>query len=137
VPMVECFAASRPQEGRSTNEDAFLLALRADPPWVAVCDGAGQAQQAARRVLRLFERLIAEAESQAVTAFPTWARWVRTLDSALREGAESTLVAVATLEDRIAGTCVGDSRAYLWSRDGELRILTDGASRFRLGSRRR
>jgi serine/threonine protein phosphatase PrpC len=134
MPVVECFAASRPQDGRSANEDAFLLAPQAGPPWVAICDGAGHAQQAARRALRLFERLIAEADSQAVALFPTWARWAKTLDSALLGGTQSTFLAVAVLDGRVAGVCVGDSRAYLWTRDGELRILTEGASKFRLGS---
>ncbi len=134
MAAVACFAASRPQEGRSTNEDAFLLAPRADPPWVAICDGAGHAQQAARRVLRLFERLVAEADAQAVAIFPTWARWAKTLDSALLGGTQSTFLAIAILDRRVVGVCVGDSRAYLWTRNGALRILTDGASKLRLGS---
>lgn len=131
---VDCFTASRPQEGRSANEDAFLLAPQADPPWAAVCDGAGHAQQAARRVLRLFERLVAAADDQAMAAFPTWARWARALDSALLGGRQSTFLTAAVLDNQVAGVCVGDSRAYLWTREGELRILTDGASKFRLGS---
>jgi serine/threonine protein phosphatase PrpC len=32
------------------------------------------------------------------------------------------------------GAAVGDSRAYLWTRDGDLRILTEDASKRRLGS---
>jgi len=134
MAAVDCFAASRPQEGRSTNEDAFLLAPQADPPWVAVCDGAGHAQQAARRVLRLFERFAAEADPQAMAVFPPGARWTRTLDSALLGGTQSTFLAVAVLDGRVVGVCAGDSRAYLWTRDGDLRILTEGASKFRLGS---
>jgi hypothetical protein len=43
-------------------------------------------------------------------------------------------VGVAVVEGVAVGTCAGDSRAYLLTRDGELRILTDGASKFRLGS---
>jgi hypothetical protein len=82
------------------------------------------------------ERLIKEADEGSVGLFPTWVRWARTLDSALLGGAQSTLVAVAILAGRIAGTCVGDSRAYLWNRNGKLRILSEGAAKFRLGSRR-
>jgi len=90
----------------------------------------------ARRALGLLERPFKEADAESVALFPAWVRWARTLDSALLGGAESTLVAVAVLEDRIAGTCVGDSRAYLWGRDGTLRILSDGAAERRLGSGR-
>lgn len=132
---VECYAATRCQEGRSINQDAFLI-TRGAVPLIAVCDGAGQAQQVARRALNLLERLFKEADAESVAVFPTWVRWARTLDSAVRGGAESTLVAVAILEGRIVGTCVGDSRAYLWSRDGTLRILSDGAAKHRLGSGR-
>jgi serine/threonine protein phosphatase PrpC len=32
------------------------------------------------------------------------------------------------------GACVGDSRAYLINREGQCRIVTDGASKQRLGS---
>lgn len=134
MPVVECFIASRPQEGRSANEDAFLVAPQGDPPWLAVCDGAGHALQAGRRVLRFFERLIAEADTEAVALFPTWARWAKTLDSALLGGTQSTFLAVSVLDGRIVGVCVGDTRAYLWTRDGELRILTEGAAKYRLGS---
>jgi len=42
---------------RSTSEDAFVIGR--DPvPYAAVCDGAGNAQQAAHQVVRFFERLI-------------------------------------------------------------------------------
>ncbi len=105
-------------------------------PLIALYDGAGQAHQVARRALALLERLFKEADAESVALFPTWVRWARTIDSALLGGAESTLVAVAILEDRIAGTCVGDSLAYLWSRNGTLRILSDGAAKHRLGSGR-
>lgn len=132
---VECYAASRRQEGHSINQDAFLI-TRGTVPLIALCDGAGQAQQVARRALALLERLFKEADNESVAMFPSWVRWARTIDSALLGGAESTMVAVAVLEDRIAGTCVGDSRAYLWSRDGALRILSDGAAKHRLGSGR-
>ena len=42
MPVVECFAASRPQEGRSTNEDAFLLAQQAAPPWAGASSSRGK-----------------------------------------------------------------------------------------------
>jgi serine/threonine protein phosphatase PrpC len=43
---VECYAGTRPQDGRTTNEDAFLI-IRDGIPVAAVCDGAGAAAQAA------------------------------------------------------------------------------------------
>jgi len=49
--MIECYGGSRPQVERSMNEDAFVIGR--DPlPYAAVCDGAGNAQQAAHRVVR-------------------------------------------------------------------------------------
>ncbi len=37
-------------------------------------------------------------------------------------------------EKPLAGTCVGDSRAYLINREGQCRIVTDAAAKHRLGS---
>ena len=55
--MVECYGASRPQAGRSANGDAIVI--EHNPlPYAAVFDGAGDAEQAARRVLRSFKSLI-------------------------------------------------------------------------------
>lgn len=134
----DALAATLPQEGRSTNEDAFLV--RPGPPLVvALADGAGNAEQAARRVLRGLERMVAATTSDELRSFATWAGWFRGLDAALAGGAESTLVAVAVLEDRVLGACAGDSRAYLWDSEGELRILAETAgagSKARLGSGR-
>lgn len=135
---VECYAGTRPQEGRSANEDAFLIATD-ETPLVALADGAGNAEQAARKVLRQLRQLFAEADRQAIDRFPTWTRWVGLLDSALLGGAQSTLVAVAVRGRRVVGVAVGDSRAYLVDREGQVRILTgaDGAAgKFRLGSGR-
>jgi serine/threonine protein phosphatase PrpC len=59
---IECYGATRTQEGKSTNEDAFLIG-RGERPFAALCDGAGNAQQAAKKVLGLFEKLFKEASS--------------------------------------------------------------------------
>jgi serine/threonine protein phosphatase PrpC len=141
---LEAYAATRPQEGRSGNEDAFSIVR--DAPGgalvAAVADGAGAAGQAAGRVLRLFERLVADGGEEALERFPSWAGWVQVLDSSLLDGTQSTFVAVAALaapgrrEARLVGAWVGDSRAYVVGRDGEVELLTDGSSRFRLGSGR-
>ncbi len=42
------------------NEDAFLI-IREGIPVAAVCDGAGAAEQVAKRVVRLFELWVREA----------------------------------------------------------------------------
>ena len=46
----ECYGASRPQAGRGFNEDAFIIE-REPIPCAALCDGTGNAEQAAKRVL--------------------------------------------------------------------------------------
>ncbi|MFQ5847832.1 MAG: hypothetical protein ACE5IQ_09230 [Candidatus Methylomirabilales bacterium] len=56
---VECYAATRPQDGRTANENAFLI-IRDGIPVAAVCDGAGVAEQVAKRVVRLFELWVRE-----------------------------------------------------------------------------
>jgi len=129
----DAYAASRPQAGRAVNEDAFLI-LRGDPTVAALCDGAGHAERAARRALRLFERLVKDVPSSDLGLFTTWSSWVKLLDSALLGGAESTFLAAAILDGRLVGACVGDSRAYQLSREGELRLLSEGAAKARLGS---
>ena len=137
-PSLECYAATRPQEGRSTNEDAFLIANEGTP-LVALCDGAGNAEQAARKVLRLLRRHYSQADQGSIDRFSTWARWVGLLDSALLGGAQSTMVAVAARGRRVVGVAVGDTRAYLIDREGDVQILTgaDGAAgKARLGSGR-
>lgn len=133
APGAEAFAATLPQDGRTANEDAFLV--HGGPPFVvALADGAGQAEQAARRALRQFERLLGTAQDGEIATFPAWARWLRGLDAGMAGGAQSTLVALAMLGGRVLGAAVGDSRAYLWTRDGELALLTEGAAKQRLGS---
>lgn len=129
----ECYAASRPQEGRGTNEDAFLIG-RGPIPCVALCDGAGNAQRAAKRVLTLFEKLFQDSNPEQIADERVWGRWITLLDSALLDGTQSTFVGVALLDGIAIGTCAGDSRAYLLDREGACRILTEGASKYRLGS---
>lgn len=130
---VECYGASRPQQGRSQNEDAFLIGHGAIP-FSALCDGAGNAEQAAKRVLRSFEIRLKEATPEQIKSVDTWARWVKLLDSSLLGGAQSTFLAVAFTANEAVGVCVGDSRLYHLNRDGQARILTEGAAKHGLGS---
>ena len=127
------FAATKTQQGKTANEDAFLIE-HAPVPVAALCDGAGNAQQAAKRVLTLFKKFVGEATNEQLLDHAAWTKWVKLLDSSLLGGNQSTFVAIAIINGIAVGSCTGDSRAYLLNRDGELRILTDGATKFRLGS---
>lgn len=131
---IECFAATRPQQGRILNEDAFLIG-RGERPFAALCDGAGNAGQTAGRVLRLFEKMLNESTPEQITAAETWTRWVNLLDSSLLGGAQSTFLAVALAANEAVGVAVGDSRAYLINHGGQCRIVNKGASKQLPGER--
>jgi serine/threonine protein phosphatase PrpC len=130
---LECYAASRPQQGRAQNEDAFLI-HRGERPVVALCDGAGNAELAAKRVLALFEKLVAAASPEQLTDAAAWEHWIKILDLSLLGSSQSTFVGVTVVGQLVVGACAGDSRAYLLDRDGRCHILTEGASKQRLGS---
>jgi hypothetical protein len=130
---MEIYANSRPQDGRSSNEDAFLI-RRGVIPCVALCDGSGNAGQVAKRALKILDGLASQASAEDFQLFPTWANWTRLMDSALVGGSQSTFLAVAIMSDRVVGVCVGDSRVYLLPFDGEVQILTEEAGKSRLGS---
>lgn len=132
----ETSATSLRRDGGSDNEDAFLIRTVPGGLLVALADGAGTALLAARRVLRRIERSIADAGRDELTRFGSWKRWLHLADAELQGGCESTLVAVVVLGQGLFGAAVGDSRAYLWDRDGGLTILTAEADKHRLGSGR-
>ena len=130
---VECYGASRPQQGRTANEDALWIAR--DPvPVAIVCDGAGNAQQAAQRAITFFQKLWASASLEQIRAAETWGKWIHLLDSHLMGLSQSTFLGVAILEDCFVGAYAGDSRAYLSTLDGRLQLLTDSSRKLRLGS---
>jgi serine/threonine protein phosphatase PrpC len=131
----EIYGQSRPQEGRqhTQNQDAYLV-LQAPVPFAAVCDGAGNAQAAAKRALGLLQGCVKEASLGQLLRDETWLRWARLLDSALLGGSESTLVAATLVGDQIVGAAVGDSRAYLVPFEGATRLLAEQAAKTRLGS---
>ena len=129
----ECYGTTKAQDGRKTNEDAFLIG-RGSIPFAALCDGAGDAEQSAKKVLRFFERLFNEASLAKVLSDETWAGWVKLLDSSLLGYAESTFIGVAVIGSQVVGTYVGDSRAYLVDNEGGCRIITTTPNKFRLGS---
>ena len=128
---LECYAATRPQQCRTQNEDSFLI-KSGDRPFAALADGAGNAERAAKRVLSSFEKLLNEALSAQIGDAETWAKWVKLLDSSLPGGAQSTFLAVAFIGSEAVGACVGDSRLYPRRKvegknDGSL--MQDGARR--------
>jgi serine/threonine protein phosphatase PrpC len=130
---VECYGQSRPQDGRSTNEDAFLIA-HAPVPLAAVCDGAGAAAQAAKRSLRVFEQMTRSAAANDFLRPEAWNRWLRQLDLGLLGGTESTFVGVAVVGNQLVGAAAGDSRAYFFGAEGNCETLSAGARKQRLGS---
>lgn len=127
--QMECYSATRTQVGKTSNEDAFLIG-RGPIPYIVLCDGAGNAQQSAKKVCSLFQKLISEPAEIEDSA--TWQRWIKILDSSLLGGHQSTFLGVAPVGNELVGASAGDSRLYLFDREGELRILTDTAKR--LGS---
>ncbi|BDU68726.1 hypothetical protein GETHOR_08270 [Geothrix oryzae] len=126
---------SRPQDGRSTNEDAYSLG-RSPVPHALLCDGPGAASRAAARAVKLFLTLFNQAPMTDLGQFQTWIHWAHLPDSALLGGPQSTFLALACLGSRVLGACAGDSRLYLLPREGGPRILTEGAAKDRLGSGR-
>ena len=129
----ECYGASRPQQGRTANEDAFWIGH--DPvPVAVVCDGAGNAQQAAQRAITFFQKLWASATPDQIRTVDTWRKWIHLLDSHLMGLSQSTFIGIAVLEDCFVGGYAGDSRAYLSTSDGRIQLLNDSTMKFRLGS---
>ncbi len=57
---VDCYAKSLPRQGRTANENAFLM-IRESIPVATVCGGAGDAEQAARRASRIFQLFARDA----------------------------------------------------------------------------
>jgi serine/threonine protein phosphatase PrpC len=141
----EIFAASRPQSGRSQNEDDFFVG-RGVYPVAAIADGAGAANSAARKALAMFSKFHSDTEKSCpmdLLTAETWQTWVKLLDSNLLGGAQSTFCAftfgavedgTGKKRDVAVGCAVGDSRLYLLNREGNLSIVTDGAKKARLGS---
>ena len=134
---VECYGATRKQDGKSANEDAFLIG-RGTIPWAALCDGAGKAERSAKKALGLFQRLFKDASlDKNFDKFfraDTWARWVQLLDYFLLDCPVSTFIGVAAIGHFIVGAYVGDSRAYLIDSQGGCRLITVSENKFLLGS---
>lgn len=124
-------ADTRTQQGRTSNEDTFLIG-RGSTPYAVICDGAGNAHQSAKKACSLFEKLI--SEPREIEDSTTWQRWIKILDSSLVGGHQSTFVGAAIVGTQLVGASVGDSRLYLFDREGELQILTDTTKRLGSGN---
>ena len=81
-----------------------------------------------------FRAVVLRSDPFAIARFQTWSDWTRVLDSVLIGSAQSTFLAAAAIGSRIVGACAGDSRLYWLGQDGDIRILTEEASKQRLGS---
>lgn len=135
---VECYGATRKQDGKSANEDAFLIG-RGTIPFAALCDGAGKADRSAKKALGLFQRMFIEASLDQekwhrLFRDDTWAGWIQFLDSHLLDCPESTFMGVAAIGHFLVGAYVGDSRAYLVDDEGGCRLITAAENKFLLGS---
>lgn len=113
--MIELLGATRAQQDRP-NEDAFSVG-RVGAEYAAIAESSGIPQGGAKKVLALLDKLVIQV--------PDWPNIVRILDSSLVKGSVSTLVAVRFVGMHYEGTCVGASRALLFTRDCELKILTN------------
>jgi serine/threonine protein phosphatase PrpC len=121
------YAASVPQPGHP-DEDAFFVGRLAVAPLIAVFDGLGHAEGAAKKAARQLERLYTENGGRL-----DWTRSAKLLDSHLLDTNQSTMVVSSLVEEVISICAVGDSRVYL-VRDGQANILTEGVSKQKLGS---
>jgi len=121
------YVASVPQPSR-LNEDSFFVGRLASAPLIAVFDGQGNAEGAAKKAARQLERLYTESGGRL-----DWMRSAKLLDSHLLGANKSTMVASSLVDEVISICAVGDSRVYL-VRDGQANILTEGASKQKLGS---
>jgi len=119
------YAASVSQRGHA-NEDAFLIDRAV--PLMAVFDGEGNAENAAKKAARQLERLCKEYGSNLDLL-----KAAKLLDSYLLGVNRSTMVAARLDKDVVTICSVGDSRAYL-VRDGQASILTEGTGKQKLGS---
>jgi serine/threonine protein phosphatase PrpC len=126
----DCYGASRPQDEGRPNEDAFWIA-QGQTRAAVLCDGAGRAEQCAASVVRLFKAQI-ENRTLDLTRFPSWSRWLGTVDAGLAGGAQTTFIGIVTVGEGVVGAYAGDSRAYLVNEHG-CRLVTDQRTP-RLGS---
>jgi len=130
---IECYGLTRIQEGRKLNEDAFLIG-HGTIPFAALCDGAGNAEQSAKKVLRLFQQLFNNATLGKVLTPEIWTGWLKVLDSSILGIAESTFIGVSVIGRQVIGAYVGDSRAYVIKNEGDCKLISTVPSKFRLGS---
>ena len=79
-------------------------------------------------------RHVAQLSLGAALRDETWLSMIMQIDLALCGGPETTIVGASMLGDEAIVFGAGDSRAYLVPLHGPTRIVTDDASKARLGS---
>lgn len=129
----EIYGLSKAKEGRNASEDAFVI-LRGQSPMIAVCDGEGDAEQVAKKVLRSFQLFIQSAKPGELLVFPNWREWIRLVDSSLLPDNQCTFTLIIIADNKIIGANVGDNRVYKFDQNGNISILTQGSRKSRLGS---
>ena len=130
IVRVECYGASRAAGHGGPNEDAYWIA-RGGAVAVALCDGAGHAQQCGARTVQLFAQRV-DTGALELASFPSWRQWLVRTDAGLVGGEQTTFLGVALVEDRLLGGYVGDSRAFLVNEHGCRLVTTERTPR--LGS---
>ena len=85
MKKVEIYGLSKPQDGRKSNEDSFLI-IRGETPVVVVCDGAGNAEQTAKKAIKNFQIMLLKTTPEDYMSFQKWRIWVQQLDSNLMGG---------------------------------------------------
>lgn len=126
---------SRASDDAGPNQDHFTIVRTGSFQVGAVFDGAGKAAGVAKRAASLLERHVSVMSLGAGLRDEAWASVVRQLDLALGGGGpETTIVGAAVLGDEAVVFTAGDSRAYLVPFDGPTRMVTEDASKARLGS---
>lgn len=133
--MIEIYGATKPQRGRTANEDAFIIG-KEPVHFACLCDGAGNAEGAAKKIINFLQRLITSTSQEELEDYNTWLGWIKVFDSCLMGSNESTFIGYAIFEKLIVGAFVGDSRGYLIKANGETQLVTKNASKARLGSGR-
>jgi serine/threonine protein phosphatase PrpC len=129
----QIYGFSQKQEGNKKNEDAFEI-IRCNVPLVILADGAGRAGQVAKKAINQFKTLLKAVDEKKYLRFISWKGWMKTLDSNLMGGEETTFTAVSIIGKKLVGVNVGDNKIYRFDYKGEITTITSGMSKKRLGS---
>ncbi|HXV59545.1 MAG TPA: hypothetical protein VEK15_02540 [Vicinamibacteria bacterium] len=126
---VRLAGASRKGTDSIANEDAFRLFHEASCG--VVFDGAGRANQAAKRGASQFERLL---RNRPPVSLPDWAHLAKLIDSFLVGIGRSTLAGFRFVRGEsgwiVSGVVIGDAKLLHVSREGEVRFVSQSGKDF-------